>query len=181
MTTVTDATVIDLRFPTSRNLDGSDAMNPDPDYSAAYLRLSTSEAELAGHGFVFTIGRGNDIQAAAVGAVAERHGRASSTRGWSGADLDALVEDPGAVNRELTWDSQLRWLGPDKGVMHMAIGAVMNALSSPSGEETTSRPGRWRGGRAAGRARPRCARRGSRRGQPGTHLGQPVAGSPTRA
>ena len=119
MITVTDATVIDLRFPTSRHLDGSDAMNPDPDYSAAYLRLSTSEAGLAGHGFVFTIGRGNDIQAAAVGAVAER---------IVGRSLDALVEDLGAVNRELTWDSQLRWLGPDKGVMHMAIGAVMSAL-----------------------------------------------------
>ena len=119
MITVTDATVIDLRFPTSRHLDGSDAMNPDPDYSAAYLRLSTSEAGLAGHGFVFTIGRGNDIQAAAVGAVAER---------IVGRSLDALVENLAAVNRELTWDSQLRWLGPDKGVMHMAIGAVMSAL-----------------------------------------------------
>ena len=80
MITVTDATVIDLRFPTSRHLDGSDAMNPDPDYSAAYLRLSTSEAGLAGHGFVFTIGRGNDIQAAAVGAVAERIVRAQPRR-----------------------------------------------------------------------------------------------------
>lgn len=119
MSTVTDATVIDLRFPTSRNLDGSDAMNPDPDYSAAYLRLGTSDADLAGCGFVFTIGRGNDIQASALGAVAER---------LTGRDVDALVEDPGAVNRELTWDSQLRWLGPDKGVMHMAIGAVMTAV-----------------------------------------------------
>jgi L-fuconate dehydratase len=119
MTTVTDATVTDLRFPTSRNLDGSDAMNPDPDYSAAYLRLGTSDAELAGHGFVFTIGRGNDIQATAVGAVAER---------LVGRNVDALVEDPAAVNRELAWDSQLRWLGPDKGVMGMAIGAVMSAV-----------------------------------------------------
>ncbi len=119
MITVTDATVTDLRFPTSRNLDGSDAMNPDPDYSAAYLRLATSESALTGHGFVFTIGRGNDIQAAAVGAVAQR---------LVGRDVDGLVEDPGAVNRELSWDSQLRWLGPDKGVMHMAIGAVMSAV-----------------------------------------------------
>ncbi|MCY4630940.1 MAG: fuconate dehydratase [bacterium] len=118
MTTVTDATVTDLRFPTSRELDGSDAMNPDPDYSAAYLRLATSDAESAGHGFVFTIGRGNDIQAAAVEAVARR---------LVGRDVDGLVEDPGAVNRDLMWDSQLRWLGPDKGVMHMAIGAVMSA------------------------------------------------------
>ncbi|MDE0653343.1 MAG: fuconate dehydratase [bacterium] len=119
MTTITGATVTDLRFPTSRHLDGSDAMNPDPDYSAAYLRLATAEPELAGHGFVFTIGRGNDIQADAVRAVAER---------LVGRDVDGLVEDPGAVNRELTWDSQLRWLGPDKGVMHMAIGAVMSAV-----------------------------------------------------
>ena len=119
MATISDATVIDLRFPTSRNLDGSDAMNPDPDYSAAYLRLATSDPGVAGHGFVFTIGRGNDIQAAAVDAVARR---------LVGRDVDALVEDPGAVNRELTWDSQLRWLGPDKGVMHMAIGAVMSAV-----------------------------------------------------
>ncbi|MYI55725.1 MAG: fuconate dehydratase, partial [Acidimicrobiia bacterium] len=119
MPTVTDANVIDLRFPTSRNLDGSDAMNPDPDYSAACLRLGTSESELAGHGFVFTIGRGNDIQADAVRAVADR---------LVGRDVDSLVEDPGTVNRELTWDSQLRWLGPDKGVMHMAIGAVMSAV-----------------------------------------------------
>ena len=119
MPTITDTSVTDLRFPTSRELDGSDAMNPDPDYSAAYLRLATSEPELAGHGFVFTIGRGNDIQADAVGAVAQR---------LVGRDVDGLVEDPGAVNRELTWDSQLRWLGPDKGVMHMAIGAVMSAV-----------------------------------------------------
>ncbi|MDE0194099.1 MAG: fuconate dehydratase, partial [bacterium] len=119
MTTITGTTVTDLRFPTSRNLDGSDAMNPDPDYSAAYLRLATSESELAGHGFVFTIGRGNDIQADAVGAVAAR---------LVGRDVDGLVEDPAAANRELAWDSQLRWLGPDKGVMHMAIGAVMSAV-----------------------------------------------------
>lgn len=119
MPIITDAVVSDLRFPTSRQLDGSDAMNPDPDYSAAYLRLGTSEAELAGHGFVFTIGRGNDIQADAVRAVAGR---------FVGRDVDGLSEDPAAVNRALAWDSQLRWLGPDKGVMHMAIGAVMSAV-----------------------------------------------------
>ena len=74
MASITAATVTDLRFPTSRTLDGSDAMNPDPDYSAAYLGLSTSEPELTGCGFVFTIGRGNDIQAAAVAAAADRLG-----------------------------------------------------------------------------------------------------------
>ena len=119
MTTIRSAAVTDLRFPTSQTLDGSDAMNPDPDYSAAYLELSTSDPDLTGCGFVFTIGRGNDIQAAAVAAVADR---------LVGRSLDELVEDPGAINRELTWDSQLRWLGPDKGVIHMAVGAVMNAV-----------------------------------------------------
>ena len=119
MTIIRAAAVIDLRFPTSRTLDGSDAMNPDPDYSAAYLELSTSDPDLTGCGFVFTIGRGNDIQAVAVAAVADR---------LVGRSLDELLEDPGAINRELTWDSQLRWLGPDKGVIHMAVGAVMNAV-----------------------------------------------------
>ena len=119
MTSITAATVTDLRFPTGRTLDGSDAMNPDPDYSAAYLKLSTSDPEMTGCGFVFTIGRGNDIQATAVAAVADR---------LVGRGLDGLLEDPSAINRELNWDSQLRWLGPDKGVMHMAVGAVMNAV-----------------------------------------------------
>lgn len=119
MTSVTAATVTDLRFPTSRALDGSDAMNPDPDYSAACLELATSEQDMSGCGFVFTIGRGNDIQAQAVAAVADR---------LVGRSLDGLLEDPAAINRELHWDSQLRWLGPDKGVMHMAVGAVMNAV-----------------------------------------------------
>ncbi|MDE0131006.1 MAG: fuconate dehydratase [bacterium] len=119
MVSITAASVTDLRFPTNRTLAGSDAMNPDPDYSAAYLELSTSDPDLTGCGFVFTIGRGNDIQAAAVTAVADR---------LVGRNLDGLLEDPSALNRELTWDSQLRWLGPDKGVMHMAVGAVMNAV-----------------------------------------------------
>ena len=119
MGTISGAAVTDLRFPTSRSLDGSDAMNPDPDYSAAYLELFTSGDEPAGCGFVFTIGRGNDVQVAAVRAVAER---------LEGRDVDGLAEDPAAVHRELTGDSQLRWLGPDKGVMHMAIGAVVNAV-----------------------------------------------------
>jgi len=119
MTEITAADVADLRFPTSIELDGSDAMNPDPDYSAAYLRLRTSDAELTGHGFVFTIGRGNDVQATAVESVAGR---------LVGRDVDHLCTDIGAAVGELLWDSQLRWLGPDKGVIHMAIGAVVNAL-----------------------------------------------------
>ncbi|TDC80271.1 fuconate dehydratase [Streptomyces hainanensis] len=110
----------DVRFPTSRTLDGSDAMNPDPDYSAAYLRLVTDAGDgLEGHGFVFTIGRGNDVQVAALRAL----------EGFVvGREVEATLADLGGVWRELVHDSQLRWLGPEKGVMHMAVGAVVNAL-----------------------------------------------------
>ncbi|MFJ9241931.1 L-fuconate dehydratase [Streptomyces sp. NPDC101776] len=109
----------DIRFPTSRELDGSDAMNPDPDYSAAYVVLRTDAADgHEGHGFSFTIGRGNDVQVAAIDAL--RHH-------VIGRPVDELCADPGSLNRELIGDSQLRWLGPEKGVMHMAIGAVINA------------------------------------------------------
>ncbi|MFD4253060.1 L-fuconate dehydratase [Amycolatopsis thermoflava] len=110
----------DVRFPTSQTLDGSDAMNPDPDYSAAYLRLVTDAGDgLEGHGFVFTIGRGNDVQVAALRAL-EGH--------LLGRDVDATLADLGGLWRELVHDSQLRWLGPEKGIMHMAIGAAVNAL-----------------------------------------------------
>jgi L-fuconate dehydratase len=108
----------DVRFPTSQALHGSDAMNPDPDYSAAYLTLGT-DAPDAGHGFVFTIGRGNDVQLAAVRAVAEQ---------LNGAEVEPLLADMGETSRRLVHDSHLRWLGPEKGVIHMAIGAVVNAL-----------------------------------------------------
>ncbi|KAB8193756.1 fuconate dehydratase [Nonomuraea phyllanthi] len=104
----------DVRFPTSRELDGSDAMNPDPDYSAAYVVLTTDDG-FEGHGFAFTIGRGNDIQTAAISALEPY---------VIGRD----VEDLGALSKEMVYDSQLRWLGPEKGVMHMAISAVVNAL-----------------------------------------------------
>ncbi|MDG9718963.1 enolase C-terminal domain-like protein [Streptomyces sp. DH24] len=109
----------DVRFPTSRELDGSDAMNPDPDYSAADAVLRTDAADgHEGHGFTFTIGRGNDVQVAAIDAL----------RGHVvGRSVDELCADPGTLYRDLTGDSQLRWLGPEKGVMHMAIGAVVNA------------------------------------------------------
>ena len=110
----------DIRFPTSLSLDGSDAMNPDPDYSAAYLRIVTDASDrVSGHAFVFTIGRGNDVQVAALDALAAH---------LVGRELEPLLDDMGATNRELIGDSQLRWLGPEKGVMHMAIGAVVNAL-----------------------------------------------------
>ena len=119
MATVTDVEVIDLRFPTSAQMDGSDAMNPDPDYSAAYVMLRTDQSGLVGHGLTFTIGRGNDLCCAAISAM--RH----LVVGLTTADLRA---DPARVWRRLTGDSQLRWVGPDKGVMHMATGAVVNAL-----------------------------------------------------
>jgi L-fuconate dehydratase len=110
----------DVRFPTSLLLDGSDAMNPDPDYSAAYLRITTDADDgLEGHGFVFTIGRGNDVQVAAIRALAPYVLQQNA---------EELLADLGGVWRRLQHDSQLRWLGPEKGIMHMAIGAVVNAL-----------------------------------------------------
>ncbi|MFE7845283.1 enolase C-terminal domain-like protein [Microbacterium sp. NPDC057407] len=110
----------DIRFPTSTRLDGSDAMNPDPDYSAAYLEILTDAAPaLSGHAFVFTIGRGNDVQVAALEAL-KGH--------LVGRELESVVSDMGSTYRELVGDSQLRWLGPEKGVMHMAIGGAVNAL-----------------------------------------------------
>ena len=119
MPTIDQYDSYDLRFPTSRTLDGSDAMNPDPDYSAAYLTIGCTELGFTGHASVFTIGRGNDVQVAALNAL----------RGFIvDREVDELVSDMGRVYRELTGDSQLRWLGPEKGVMHMAIGAVVNAL-----------------------------------------------------
>ncbi|MGV1872454.1 L-fuconate dehydratase [Agrobacterium rosae] len=119
MTKITDLRVFDLRFPTSQSLDGSDAMNPDPDYSAAYVILDTDDATLKGHGLTFTIGRGNEICCMAIEAM--RHLVV-------GTDLSTVVENPGKYWRHLTGDSQLRWIGPDKGAMHLATGAVVNAV-----------------------------------------------------
>jgi L-fuconate dehydratase len=117
MTRIQSVRTVDVRFPTHETLAGSDAMNPDPDYSAAYLRLDTEIG--SGHGFTFTIGRGNDIQVAAIEAV---------VRMIAGVDVDTLLSDMGDTWRRLVHDSPLRWLGPEKGVVHMAIGAVINAL-----------------------------------------------------
>ena len=119
MPVITALETYDVRFPTSRHLDGSDAMNPDPDYSAAYVVLKTDIPGLCGHGFVFTIGRGNDVQTAALAALRYL---------VVGTDVDKITSDLGGFARKLTYDSQLRWLGPEKGVMHMAIGAVINAV-----------------------------------------------------
>jgi L-fuconate dehydratase len=110
---ITAITTHDIRFPTSRDLDGSDAMNPDPDYSAAYVVLHTG-TDLTGHGFTFTIGRGNEICQAAIEALAP-------------LVVGQSVDDLGEFARRLTDDSQLRWLGPEKGVIHLATAAVINA------------------------------------------------------
>lgn len=119
MTSIIDMRVLDLRFPTSRHLDGSDAMNPDPDYSAAYVILKTDTAGIEGHGLTFTIGRGNEICCAAIEAM--RHLVV-------GLDMDKVAADMGAFWRHVTSDSQLRWIGPDKGAIHLATGAVVNAV-----------------------------------------------------
>ncbi|RDS86203.1 L-fuconate dehydratase [Dyella psychrodurans] len=118
MSKITSLDTYDVRFPTSRELDGSDAMNPDPDYSAAYVVVRTDQPHVAGYGLAFTIGRGNDVQKAAIDALAHH---------VVGLDIAEVTGDLGGFAKRLIGDSQLRWLGPEKGVMHMAIGAVVNA------------------------------------------------------
>ncbi len=119
MSKITNMRVVDVRFPTSQHLDGSDAMNPDPDYSAAYVILETDQPGLEGHGLTFTIGRGNEICCAAIKAM--RHLVV-------GLDMAWVAEDMGRFWRYITSDSQLRWIGPDKGAIHLATGAVVNAV-----------------------------------------------------
>ena len=108
----------DVRFPTSRQRDGSDAMNPFPDYSAAYVVVRTS-AGREGYGLAFTVGRGNEVQVAGIRAL---------TPLVVGRPLRPILDDMAGFSRQLTGDSQLRWLGPEKGVIHMAAGAVVNAV-----------------------------------------------------
>jgi L-fuconate dehydratase len=118
--TITQVEVRDVRFPTSRGLDGSDAMNADPDYSAAYVILHTDDANgLQGHGLTFTIGRGNELCVAAVRALAP------FVRGLT---LDEIAADMAGFWRRVVGDSQLRWVGPEKGVIHLAAAAVVNAV-----------------------------------------------------
>lgn len=119
MSVIRSMRVLDVRFPTSQHLDGSDAMNPDPDYSAAYVILETDQPGLEGHGLTFTIGRGNEICCAAIAAM--RHLVV-------GLDMAWVAEDMGRFWRYITSDSQLRWIGPDKGAIHLATGAVVNAV-----------------------------------------------------
>jgi L-fuconate dehydratase len=111
--------VVDLRFPTSDERDGSDAMHKDPDYSAAYVILRTDVPGLVGHGLTFTIGRGNELCVAAVRAL---------ERQVVGRTLAEIRAAPAAFWRELVDDSQLRWVGPEKGVLHLATAAVVNAV-----------------------------------------------------
>jgi L-fuconate dehydratase len=119
-TKIVDVVVRDVRFPTSRARDGSDAMNPDPDYSAAYVVLKTDHpAGLEGHGLTFTIGRGNDVCVAAVRALAPL---------VRGRTVQASAGDMGQFYRTITGDSQFRWIGPEKGVIHLATAALVNAM-----------------------------------------------------
>ncbi len=117
---ITDIEVKDIRFPTSKSLDGSDAMNPDPDYSAAYVILKTNHPDhLEGHGLTFTIGRGNELCVAAIHSLAHL---------VVGKHIQPIADDMGGFWKMITGDSQLRWLGPEKGVIHLATGAVVNAV-----------------------------------------------------
>ena len=118
MTKITGLRTIDVRFPTSDSLDGSDAMNPDPDYSAAYVILETDGSH-EGHGLTFTIGRGNEICVVAIEALKPL---------VVGLDMSWVAEDMGRFWRHLTSDGQLRWIGPDKGAIHLATAAVVNAV-----------------------------------------------------
>jgi L-fuconate dehydratase len=119
MTRITAVDAVDVRFPTSRSLDGSDAMNPDPDYSAAYAIVHTDDEALTGHGFTFTIGRGNEVCVAAIEALRPL---------VVGRSLEGIVDDMGGFWRAVTGDSQLRWIGPEKGAIHLATAAIVNAV-----------------------------------------------------
>ncbi|WP_417850203.1 L-fuconate dehydratase [Thalassoglobus sp.] len=118
--TITKLTPFDIRFPTSEQLDGSDAMNPDPDYSAAYVVLETDSPDgVSGHGMTFTIGRGNELCAKGIEALAPL---------IVGRTLESFTEDMAGFWKHITGDSQLRWVGPEKGVIHLATAAVVNAV-----------------------------------------------------
>jgi L-fuconate dehydratase len=115
---IRDIEVLDLRFPTSRTADGTDAMHPDPDYSAAYVILKT-DGDLEGHGFTFTIGRGNEVCVEAIRAFRPL---------VVGRTLEEITAEPASFWRELSSESQLRWLGPEKGVIHISMAAIVNAV-----------------------------------------------------
>ncbi len=119
MTIITGWTCRDIRFPTSKHADGSDAMNPDPDYSAAYVVLETDRADLQGHGLTFTLGKGTELCVAAVNALAPS---------LVGKRLEDITADMGAWWRRFANPDQLRWVGPEKGVLHLAVAALVNAV-----------------------------------------------------
>jgi len=117
---ITELLIKDIRFPTSKYLDGSDAMNPDPDYSAAYVILKTNHPQsIEGHGLTFTIGRGNEVCVAAIEALSYL---------VVGKPLESFTNNMSVFWKMITGDSQLRWLGPEKGVIHLATGAIVNAV-----------------------------------------------------
>lgn len=134
MTTITALRVEDIRFPTSLGLDGSDAMNPDPDYSAAYVILETDRADLSGHGLTFTIGRGNEICCAAIRALEHQ---------IVGERLEDIAADMGAFWRRFTSDSQLRWIGPDKGAIHWRPARWSTRCGICGPNRSASRCGGW--------------------------------------
>ena len=119
MAKIVKLSTYDLRFPTSDHLDGSDAMNPDPDYSAAYVIIETDQSLLKGHSFAFTLGRGNDLCCNAIKALQHL---------VIGLDINWIRDNQSAFSRRMTSDSQLRWIGPEKGIIHMASGAIINAV-----------------------------------------------------
>lgn len=117
---ITEIITKDIRFPTSKTLDGSDAMNSDPDYSASYLIIKTNHPNnIEGHGLTFTIGRGNELCVKAIESLSYL---------IVGKSLNSFTEDMGAFYKMITGDSQLRWLGPEKGIIHLATGAIVNAI-----------------------------------------------------
>src|SRR5436190_2948569 len=119
-TKITDIIVRDIRFPTSVSHAGSDAMNPDPDYSAAYVVLQTDNpAGIEGHSLTFTIGRGNELCVAAIHSLKPL---------VTGRTIECIAADMGAFWNSITGDSQLRWVGPEKGVIHLATAALVNAV-----------------------------------------------------
>ena len=119
MAKIVKLSTYDLRFPTSDHLDGSDAMNPDPDYSAAYVIIETDQSLLKGHSFAFTLGRGNDLCCDAIKALQHL---------VIGLDINWIRDNQSTFSRRMTSDSQLRWVGPEKGIIHMASGAIINAV-----------------------------------------------------
>jgi L-fuconate dehydratase len=117
---ITDVAARDIRFPTSRNLDGSDAMHTAPDYSAAYVVLKTDSPDgLEGHGLTFTCGRGTEVVVAAINALEPL---------VKGRQLESITADMKTFWRSVTSDGQLRWIGPEKGAIHLATGALVNAV-----------------------------------------------------